>query len=108
MSSEIRSHHGLTRIRVECTDINLPRSCRRLDNANYSSGSRSPSTSKRFCVGIAVVSHMSAANVVTHDSRFGLPNLRLSLSGRVKPTAGSTVLVGAMYSVIVMSLESVR
>ena len=51
---------------------------------------------------------MSDANVVTHCCRFGLPNLRLSLAGRVKPTAGSTVLAGAMYSVIVMSLESLR
>ena len=45
---------------------------------------------------------------MTHGCRSGLPNLRLSLAGRVKPTAGSTVLVCAMYSVIVMSLESLR
>ena len=55
VSSEIRSHHGLTRIRVECTDINLPRSCRRLDNT------------KSYCGGLAIAEYFET--VLCWDSR---------------------------------------
>ena len=37
---------------------------------------------------------MGDANLVTHGCHFGLANLRLSSTGRVKPTAGDMLRAG--------------
>ena len=70
-----------------------------------SGGSRLLSTSKRLFVRIALVSRVGESNLVTHGCRFGLPNVRLSLAGRVKPTAGCTAIIGIA---IMMSLGPLR
>ena len=57
-------------------------------------------------MGIAAVSRVSVAHLVARECRFYRTGLRLSWAGSVKPTAGSAVAVGAMYPVMMMSLES--